>query len=125
MTRAKRLLLGAAVAGLSALGSLPANAFWGGWNPFNWFDDGWGSPWGWGGYPWYGGGYPWYGGYPYGGYGYPYGGYPPPYGGYAYPYGGYGYPYGGYAYPYAWVAPAYAVPGTPAPSAASPATQTK
>ncbi|MBK5966917.1 sulfur globule protein CV3 [Thiocystis minor] len=80
MMTTKRLMLAATVAGVSALGSLSANAFWG-WNPFNW-DNG---PWG--GGPWGGG--PWYGA---------------PYG---YPYGGYGYPYGGYGVPYGWGAPVH------------------
>jgi hypothetical protein len=120
MTKATRMILAAAVAGLSALGSLPANAFWGGWNPFNWFSDGWDGPWHGGGYPWYGGypgyggGYPWYGGYP------GYGGVYPWYGGY--PYGVAAYPYGGYAYPYAWAAPAYAVPGQVASTSAATTT---
>jgi hypothetical protein len=70
-----------------------AQAWWGGWAPWNWFSGpGWGSY-----YPYYGGYYPYYGGhYPY------YGGYYPYYGGHyphwgAYPYyGAYHYPYYGY-----------------------------
>jgi hypothetical protein len=114
MTKAKRLLLAAAVAGLTALGSLPANAFFGWGGPFSWFPGGWGgSPWYGGGYPWYGGGYPWYGGgYPWYGGGYPWYG-----GGYPW-YGSYGYPYG-YSYPYAWGAPAYVAPSVAAPAATS------
>jgi hypothetical protein len=92
---------GVALAGATALATMPANAFWGSWGSGPWY-----------GGPWYGG--PWYGGYPYyGGWGgYPgYGGW----GGYPY-YGGWGgYPgYGGWGYPYA-VAPV-------APMAVQPAT---
>lgn len=90
----KRLLLASALAGASALATLPANAFWG-WNPFGWGGGPWDGPWGGGpwGSPWYGG-YPYYGGYhPYGLYGAPYGWGAPVYG-----YPGYAYP--GYAYPY-------------------------
>jgi hypothetical protein len=76
MTKTKRLALAAAVAGISAFASMPANAFWG-WGPFGMFPGGWGGPWN---SPWYGG----------------------PYG---YPYGAYGYPYGGYGVPYTWGAP--------------------
>jgi hypothetical protein len=70
-----------------------ANAFFGGWAPWDWggpgWGNGWGNPWGWGGYP--------YGGYPY------YGGWGAPYG--AYPYGGgWGLPYYG-GYPYVLTAP--------------------
>ncbi len=55
-----------------------AQAWWGGWSPWNWFDGpGWNNY-----YPYYGGYYPYYGGY------YPY------YGGY------YPYPYYGGYYPY-------------------------
>lgn len=82
MTKNKRLILAAAVAGATALTSLSADAFFG---PFN-FMRGWGGggPWGWGGGPWGWGGYPYYGGwgYPYGGWGYPYGGLGLPYLGY-------------------------------------------
>lgn len=101
----KRLLLAATVAGVSMLGSLSAQAFWG---PFNSvFPGGWGGPWG--GSPWYGypyGAYPYYGGYPYGGY--------PVFG---------GYPYGAPAYPYAggWGVPAY---GWPAQAPAQPSGST-
>jgi hypothetical protein len=110
MTRAQRLLIAAAVAGASALGSFSANAFWGS-GPFGMFPGNWDGP-GWGNW-----GSPWYGGYPYGGYGYPYGGYGYPYGGYGYPYGGYGYPFAGYGYPAAWGAPVYGYPAVAAPVA--------
>ncbi|MBK1717713.1 sulfur globule protein CV3 [Thiocystis violacea] len=90
----KRLLLATILAGVSVLGTLPANAFWG-WSPF-----GWGGPWGggpwdgpWGGGPW---GSPWYG--PYGGYPYGFTGVPYGWGAPVYGYPGYAYP--GYAYPY-------------------------
>lgn len=101
MLKNKPLLLAAAVACVTALTSLSAQAFWG---PFNMFR-------GWGGDPWYGGypyyGYPWYGGYPY--YGYPY-------------YGGWGYPhYGGWGYPYGWAVPHLAYPVAPAPAAVTSA----
>ncbi|EGV20405.1 hypothetical protein [Thiocapsa marina] len=99
MTRTKRLGLAAAVAAITAFGSMSANAFWGS-GPFGMFPGGWGGPWN---SPWYGP----YGGYPYGGYGYPYGGYGVPYGWGAplYGYPAYGYP----AYSY----PAYSYPTTP------------
>ncbi len=87
MTTTKRLVLAAAVAAISAFGSMAANAFWGS-GPFGMFPGGWGGPWN---SPWYG----------------PYGGYP--YGGYGYPYGLYGAPYGLGA-PYAWGAPLYGYP---------------
>ena len=95
---------GVALAGATALATMPAQAFWGSWG---------GGPW-YGG-PWYGG--PWWGG-PYG-YGYPYGGYGYPYGGWGgwcgYPYGGYGY---GYPYAYAPVVAAPAAPAAPASTSA-------
>lgn len=107
MTRNKRFVLAAAIAGATALTSFPAEAFFG---PFN-FMRGWGGggPWGWGGY-----GYPYYGGwgYPYyGGWGYPY------YGGWGYPYGGFGYPYWG-GVPYLGY-PAVVTPAAPAAPASS------
>jgi hypothetical protein len=94
MTRAKRLLLAASVAGVAALGSMSADAFWG-WGPFGmfpggWGGPGWGNPWGWGGSPWYGN-----------------------------PYGGWGYPYG-YGSPYGWGVPAYGLPGLVAPTYTQP-----
>ena len=96
MTRAKRFLLSAVIAGSTALVSLPADAFFGMLGAMfgGWGWGGWGYPgWGWGGYPGWGGwGYPGYGwGYPGYGWGYPgygWGGYPL--------YGGWGYPYAGY-----------------------------
>lgn len=116
MRKSSRLLLVAAVAGVTLLTSLSANAFWGPFSFMNWgngWGDGWGGgPWGWGGYPGYGwGGYP---GYGWGGWGYP---------GYGY---GYGYPYGGYGYPYGYgLTPPYAYPTLVAPAAvAAPATST-
>jgi hypothetical protein len=119
-----RLLKSAAIAAIviTSLSTLPAtkaNAFWGGWWPWNWGDgwDGpgyWRRPWGypgygWGGYPGYGwGGYPGYGwgGYP----GYGWGGYPA--------YGGWGYPaYGWGGYPgYATAPLAQALPPEPKPA---------
>ncbi|AHF02846.1 sulfur globule protein CV3 [Marichromatium purpuratum 984] len=89
MTRMKRLMLAAAVAGVSALGSMSANAFWG-WSPFGMFPGGWGGPWG----------GPWYGGAPYYGYHHPYG------------YGAYPYhvPHGAWGVPYGWGAPVYGQP---------------
>ncbi len=109
MTRNKRFVLAAAVAGATALTSLSAEAFFG---PFNFMRSGWGGggPWGWGGGPWGWGGY---GGYPYyGGWGYPY------YGGWGYPYGGWGgYPSWG-GVPYLGY-PAMAAPAAPAAPASS------
>jgi len=114
MTRNKRLVLAAAIAGTTALTSLSAEAFFG---PFN-FMRGWGggSPWGWGGGPWGWGGYPYYGGW-----GYPYGGWGYPYGGWGYPYGGWGYPYGGWGYPYGGGIPYLGYPALVAPTVATPA----
>jgi hypothetical protein len=88
-------LLAATVAGITALTSLSAAAFWG---PFN-FMRGWGGgPWGWGGGPWGWGGYPYYGGW-------------------GYPYYGWGYPYGGWGYPhYGWGAPYLGYPALAAPA---------
>jgi len=111
MTRNKRFLLAAAVAGATALTSLSAEAFFG---PFNMMRGWGGGPWGWGGGPWGWGGYPYYGGwggYPYwGGWGgYPYGG---GWGGYPYG-GGWGYPY----YGYGWGAPYLGYPVVAAPAA--------
>jgi len=61
-----------------------ANAFFGGWSPWNWGGPGWGGYYpyhGWG-HPW--GAYPYYGGYPYhGAWGHPWGAYPY-YGGHPY-----------------------------------------
>lgn len=104
MTKNKRFVLAAVVAGATALTSLSAEAFFG---PFN-FMRGWGGggPWGWGG-PWGG-----YGGYPYyGGWGYPYYG------------GGWGYPYygGGWGYPGWGGIPYYGYPAVVAPAPAAPA----
>ena len=62
MTRAKRFLIVAAVAGTTALVSTSANAFFGMMSSM--LGGGWGPGWGWGG-PWYGPGW----GYPYYGYG--------------------------------------------------------
>jgi hypothetical protein len=72
------------LAGGTALPATSANAFWGGWMPWDMGGGPWGGypGYGWGGYPYYGYGYPGYGwgGYPYYGYGYPgyggWGGYP-------------------------------------------------
>ena len=71
---AKKMVLGALLALVTAMPMSSANAFWGGsWMPWNWLD----GPGYWGGYPGYWGGYPGYwGGYP----GY-WGGYPGYYGG--------------------------------------------
>jgi len=115
MTKNKRFVLAAAVAGATALTSLSAEAFFG---PFS-FMRGWGGggPWGWGGYPYYGGwGYPYYGGW-----GYPY------YGGWGYPYGGWGYPYyGGWGYPYLGGVPYLTYPALAAPAApAAPASSSE
>ncbi len=98
MKSLKNILLAAVLAG-STLMAGSASAFFGGWGPWDWFDDDdwydYPPPWYYGGYPGYGYGYPGYGYAPYGyGYGAPYG-----YGGY--PYGGYGYPYGPPAAPQA------------------------
>ena len=80
----KKLMIALVLAGATALPVTSANAFWGGWMPWDWFDDDYyGGPWG--GYPGYYG-YPGWGGYPGGYYGYPgygWGGYP------AYGYPGY------------------------------------
>lgn len=76
MTKSKQRALAAALVGVSAFGSMSANAFWGS-GPFGMFPGHWGGPWS---SPWYSG----------------------PSG---YPYGGYGYPHGGYGVPYAWGAP--------------------
>jgi hypothetical protein len=67
-----------------------AQAWWGGWSPWNWFSGpGWGNYY----YPYYGGYNPYYGGYyPYYGGHYPHWGAYPHYGAYHYPY----YPYYGY-----------------------------
>lgn len=114
MNRNKRFMLAAAIAGATALTSVPAEAFFG---PFN-FMRGWGGggPWGWGGY-----GYPYYGGYGYGGYGY--GGYGYPYhGGWGYPrYGGWGNRYGGWGYPHWGGVPHLGYPAVVAPVPAAPA----
>jgi len=88
----------ATIAGAALLVATPAQAFFGpfgGWGPWDWFND------------W---DYPYYG-YPY--YGYPYWGYPY-YGAWGYPY--YGVPVYGY-YPY--TAPAVAAPATPTTSSKS------
>lgn len=107
MTKVKRFLMTAAVAGTTALAPLSADAFFGmmsymmggGWGS-GW---GWGPGWGWGGYPYYGygwGGYPYYGGW---------GGYPH--------YGGWGYPYAYGAYPH------YAYPVVAAPAVVTQPTE--
>lgn len=90
----KTTLMAAFLVGTSALAMSSANAFFfGGWAPWNWFDNGWYDYPYYGGYPGYYGGYPgYYGGYP----GY-YGGYPGYYGGYP-GWGGYGYGYPAYGY---------------------------
>ena len=94
----KKTLTAALLAGTTALAMSSANAFFGGWGPWDWFDNGWYDyPYYYGGYPGYYGGYPgYYGGYPgyYGGYPGYYGGYPGYYGGYP----GYGYGYPAYGY---------------------------
>lgn len=96
MTKNKRLLVAAAVAGVTALTSLSAEAFWG---PFGFMRSWGGGPWGWGGYPYWGGwGYPYYG--------------------WGYPYYGWGYPYYGWGYPYGWGAPYLAAPVAAAPASA-------
>ncbi len=98
----KALIAAILAAGLFTAGS--ANAWFGGWAPWNWFDDD----------DWYDYPPPWayvYPGYaPYYGYGYaPYGyGYAP----YGYGYGAY--PYG--AYPYAQPSTAPTKPSSPAPA---------
>lgn len=105
----RKTMVTALLAGTTVLAMSSANAFFGNWGPWDWFDDDdwydYPPPGYYGGYPGYGyGGHP---GYGYGGYpGYGYGGYP------GYGYGGYpGYGYGGY--------PAYgAVPPQPAAPAA-------
>jgi len=102
MTRHKRFILAAAIAGATALTSLSAEAFFG---PFN-FMRGWGGgPWGWGG-PWGGYGYGWYPHY--GGWGYPY-------------YGGWGHPYGGWGYPHWGSVPYLGYSAVAAPTPAAPA----
>ena len=95
MTKIKRFLVAAAVAGTAALAPLSAEAFFGMMSSMM-HGGGWG---GWGG-PWGGWGYPYYG-YGWGGWGYPYHGYG--WGGWGYPHYGYGwgYPHYGYGYPYA------------------------
>src|SRR5210317_2642154 len=97
----KKLMASLLLVGATTLPMTSANAFFGGWGPWDWFDDDddyYYGPWG---YPGYGYGYP---GYGYGGYpGYGYGGYPG-YGG-GYPgYGG-GYPGYGGGYPGPYGAP--------------------
>ena len=94
MTKIKRFLVTAALAGATALAPLSAEAFFGMMSAM--MGGGWGGWGGWG-YPYYGygWGYPYYG-YGWGGWGYPHYGY-----GWGYPhygYGGYGwgYPYAGY-----------------------------
>ena len=112
MKSTKNILLAAVLAGGTLMAG-SANAWFGGWAPWNWFDDD-----DWYDYPppWYYGGYPGYG-YPAYGYGVPYG-YGAPYGYAPYGYGG-GYPYGGgYGYPYG---PTQAPQNTqPAPSTNTP-----
>jgi len=95
MKTSNKILLAAAVAGLTLLVSTSAGAFFG---PFSWMRSG-----GWGGWDdWYG--YPYYGYYNPWGYGHPYG-----WGG---PYYGYGAPFYGYGYPYPAV-PTVAPPQSP------------
>ena len=92
----KKSLVAALFAGSTILAASSANAFFGGWGPWNWFDDD----------DWYDYPPPWvYGAYPYA-----------PYYGYGYaPYYGYGaYPYGYGAYPYAY--PYATAPATTAPT---------
>jgi hypothetical protein len=86
----RKLMVSLLLVSATALPMTSANAFFGGWGPWDWFDDDDYYHHGPRGYPGYGyGGYP---GYGYGGYpGYGYGGYP------GYGYGGYpGSGYGGY-----------------------------
>lgn len=85
MTKMSRVLAAAVLVGATGLAAVPAHAFFGWFNPFNWVG---GGPYGWGGYPygWGGGPYGW-GGYP----GYGWGGYPYSWGGYPYAWGGYPY----------------------------------
>ncbi|WP_456373578.1 sulfur globule protein CV3 [Thiolapillus sp.] len=109
MKSLKRILLAAVVAGGTLMAG-SASAFFGGWAPWNWFDDD----------DWYDYPPPWYYGAPYG-YGYaPYGYGYAPYGyGYA-PYG-YGYPYGGYPYSTQPPTPQSSQPAKPAqPSSNNP-----
>ena len=103
MTRNKRIVLAAAVAAVTTLTSLSANAFFG---PFNFMRGwgggygGWGGPWGWGGYPYSGWGYPGWGGWGHPGW------------------GGWGHPgWGGWGYPYGWGVPALTYPAVAAPPA--------
>ncbi len=113
MKSLKSILLTAILAG-GMLMAGSANAWFGGWAPWDWFDDD-----DWRDYPppWYYGAYPGYGA-PYG-YGYPPAyGYGAPYYGYGAPYGYGGYPYGGYGYGYP-----YGPPTPPAPPVAPQAPQ--
>jgi len=66
----KKLMVSLLLAGATALPMTSANAFFGGWGPWDWFDDDdyyhhgpWGYPGYYGGYPGYYGGYPGYGGW--------------------------------------------------------------
>ena len=101
MTKAKRFLISAAIAGTTALVPMSANAFFGmmsymmggGW---------WGPGWGWWGPGWY---YPYYG--------------------WGYPYYGWGYPYYGWGYPYAWGYPYYTYPVVTAPTTVTQPTSTE
>jgi len=102
MTRNKRFVLAAAVAGTTALTTFSAQAFFG---PFNALR-------GWGGGPWDG-----YGWYPYyGGWGHPY------YGGWGHPYyGGWGHPYyRTWGYPYWGGIPHLGYPTATTPTPATP-----
>lgn len=72
MKSLKRLLVAALVSGAVALPISNANAFWGGFWPWDWGGPGYyGYPYygygPYGGYPGYWGGYPYYGGGPWGG----------------------------------------------------------
>ena len=77
----KKLMTSLLLVGATTLPMTSANAFFGGWGPWDWFDnDYYHGPYGYypgyyGGYPGYYGGYPgYYGGYPgYGGWGGPWG----------------------------------------------------
>lgn len=108
LSRASAIALCVAGLGLSSMQS--AQAFWGGWSPWNWFGgrhwDYYNPYWGGGPYGWGGGPYNYYQPWGYSPY-YGGGGYYPPY------YGGGYYPYSGY-YSYSYAPPAAAP--APAPS---------
>ncbi len=85
----RKITIAVGLAAVMGLTAGTAQAFWGGWMPWDWggpdyyYPGYYGGYPGWGGYPGYYGGYPGWGGYPgyYGGY--PgWGGYPGYYGGY-------------------------------------------